>query len=1072
MKKTKKLFLPILCRVFYSSPRFGLFLLALLNVSLLLGQSKERVFTWNNDAFLQKVANAPMEKRANPQTQNQGVGQTLRVEIPMLDGSTQIFNIVESPVLEDPLKPNWIPVKTYQGHSDDLRTIIRFSVSEFGVTIFMNTPQGVLTLEPVDLSTQKYKISNVENPDFKCLKDEVSGLSAQAAAAVSCNSYGGTRRDYRFAMAATGEYTTFRGGTATVQSDITNLINYLNVLYEVEMALHFNLATGNDNIIYTSGATDPFTPDGGGNASAAAAQAGFSSAALIAVMPEANYDIGHVLHYEATGGGWSGQAGPGPCSGGGKARGWSQIRLGATFSIGPFGGVFGHEVGHQLGANHPFFGNAGSCAGGNRNPATAYEPGAATSFMSYNGSCSPQNIGSGSRDLYFHITNLNEMRAFLTGSGNSCSSPTVTSNSAPAANGNPNSLTFNIPTRTPFELTGSATDPEGNPLTYCWEEYDTDLASSGAAPNAAATTNNQPLFRSFPPTTSSKRIVPQLSDILAGTQTQGEILPEVARTMKFRLTVRDRYTSGGLTLGGWSCDEITINVVDIGATGFSLTSQNTTTSWTANGTNTATITWNVANTTAAPISCANVNILLSTDNGQTFPYTLASNVPNNGSVSVVIPSYPTFTGRIKIVPAANNIFFDINNAPITITSSCTAEAASVTPTTSVTALAGAAALNLGLTPQYGTTQTSWTANVPTGTPTMPLTFNQNGAGCAAPFSNSPAYTTYNFQVGLQGSYTFTLNSSSSTVMNLYQTSFDNTNTCSNWLGSSASGNVTTGTTITASLSPGVNYILVVSGFSTGHAAFSRTVTFTVPGGGSVLTGGPANPGASFNYAYLVLNTATNNITAIQATSNLTNTTTFPAGSYLVYGLSYQNTTTLAALQSYVGGTFTAFQNAIAALTFCGDLSSNSVSVTITSSCTAPTINAPTVTQPTCATATGTIVVNATGASTLEYSVDNGTNWSTNATFSNLASGNYNIQVRLQASPTCLSTYSLNPVVINTQPATPTAPSVGTITQPTCAVATGSVVLSGLPATGNWTLTRSPGGVTTTGSGTSTTISGL
>ncbi|MCP4309770.1 MAG: T9SS type A sorting domain-containing protein, partial [Bacteroidetes bacterium] len=63
------------------------------------------------------------------------------------------------------------------------------------------------------------------------------------------------------------------------------------------------------------------------------------------------------------------------------------------------------------------------------------------------------------------------------------------------------------------------------------------------------------------------------------------------------------------------------------------------------------------------------------------------------------------------------------------------------------------------------------------------------------------------------------------------------------------------------------------------------------------------------------------------------------------------------------------------------------------------------------------------------------------------------------------------VVINTQPATPAAPGVGTITQPTCSEATGSVVLNGLP-TGDWTLTRSPGDITSTGTGISTTISGL
>jgi M6 family metalloprotease-like protein len=66
-------------------------------------------------------------------------------------------------------------------------------------------------------------------------------------------------------------------------------------------------------------------------------------------------------------------------------------------------------------------------------------------------------------------------------------------------------------------------------------------------------------------------------------------------------------------------------------------------------------------------------------------------------------------------------------------------------------------------------------------------------------------------------------------------------------------------------------------------------------------------------------------------------------------------------------------------------------------------------------------------------------------------------------------YSLN-VVASCTP--PSAPVIGTITQPTCSLATGSVILNGLPATGTWTLTRTPGNVTTTGTGITKTISGL
>ena len=105
----------------------------------------------------------------------------------------------------------------------------------------------------------------------------------------------------------------------------------------------------------------------------------------------------------------------------------------------------------------------------------------------------------------------------------------------------------------------------------------------------------------------------------------------------------------------------------------------------------------------------------------------------------------------------------------------------------------------------------------------------------------------------------------------------------------------------------------------------------------------------------------------------------------------------------------------------------------------PTINAPTVTQPTCAVNTGTIVVNATGSGTLEYQLNAGAFQISN-TFSGLSAGNYSITVRFQSSPTCLTNYSGNPVVINNVPVAPTV-NAPTVTQPTCAVATGMIVVT-------------------------------
>ncbi len=97
---------------------------------------------------------------------------------------------------------------------------------------------------------------------------------------------------------------------------------------------------------------------------------------------------------------------------------------------------------------------------------------------------------------------------------------------------------------------------------------------------------------------------------------------------------------------------------------------------------------------------------------------------------------------------------------------------------------------------------------------------------------------------------------------------------------------------------------------------------------------------------------------------------------------------------------------------------------------APIINTLNVTQPTCTTPTGTIVVNATGSGTLEYSIDNGANWQLSNTFSGLAPGNYNIKVRQQTNPANSATYSGNPVVINAAPADNQPPTIVLKANPT------------------------------------------
>jgi len=329
---------------------------------------------------------------------------------------------------------------------------------------------------------------------------------------------------------------------------------------------------------------------------------------------------------------------------------------------------------------------------------------------------------------------------------------------------------YNIPARTPFTLNAAATDANGDALTYLWEEFDLNAnGATGSVPKTTPADNDnpnpirnnmatdidddgtvRPIFRAYNPTTGGSRTFPSLYYILnpagnapagsnqptefytgtlpfapttnatagyvckAGeTCVRGERLPTISRTMNFRVTVRDNNANGGGV-----ADAATSVTVAGGAGPFQVTTQNSAAAnlqesysplapeatW-QTGT-TQTVTWDIANTNTAPINAANVNILLSTDGGQTFPITLKNNTANDGSEPITVPNNPTQTARIK-VEAVGNIFFDINNANFAITAP-TAATVSVGGRVMTMSGRGITGVRLSLTNSNGQVRTATT----------------------------------------------------------------------------------------------------------------------------------------------------------------------------------------------------------------------------------------------------------------------------------------------------------------------------------------------------------------------------
>lgn len=488
--------------------------------------------------------------------------------------------------------------------------------------------------------------TGVANPPVPLQKSEclsVEALADQPSAPVRRRAIvPNTLRVYRLAVAASGEFTQFHGGTvASAQKAISDIVERVNAIYEPELGIRLVLITNNSLLVYTDPATDPYTANNSSQTTIIENQRNIDQ-----VIGSQNYDIAIMFNTGRFGLSYIRSV----CLPGYKAS----ATVGDPAPVGEdFVRLVAHEIGHQFGANHTFNSAAGEC-GRFRHAETAFEPGSGSTLMAYASwvNCGTDNLQP-ANDLYFHTKSIEEILSYITdGDGRHCTELIRVENRSPAVEAG---TSFAIPNRTPFMLTATASDADNDPLTFCWEQYDLGPDQSLAGDD----TGTGPIFRSYPPTHQSFRIFPRLIDVLSRTQTPGERLPVRDRTLTFRVTVRDGKTSGV----AWDTAQVTVHA---SAGPFEVLSP-TPGSRLAGAQQ---VTWSVSGTDQSPINAASARILLSTDGGNTFPFTLADNTPNDGVEVVMLPDVSTSQARIK-VEALGHVFFNISPGDFIIEPSST-----------------------------------------------------------------------------------------------------------------------------------------------------------------------------------------------------------------------------------------------------------------------------------------------------------------------------------------------------------------------------------------------------------------
>lgn len=571
------------------------------------------------------------------------------ISLPVPDRGVSDFYIYNAPVMEDALAAKYPAIRSYKViHTSDRSVNGRLAMGPDGIWVSLNSLRGEIFVDPVQLGDGRkmyisyYTKDDRYNPyqgiDLCGVQDERQARNPYFNPMMRNSSTDEViRREYRLAMACTGEWGMRRNTREKALSDMNIMVNRLNLIYERDMAIRFKLIADNDKLIFMDPETDPYTGSNMGRTILTQ-----NTGILNNLIGIASYDVGHVLSVCFDIGGVAQLGSACQFNKGNGVTCHNDFNLNVIVTR-----VMAHEVGHQFDAAHSW--NNCPTANDQYSSSTAYEPGSGSTIMSYAGTCGAQDNVANDNDDYFHVISLEQMynKSLEGGNAFNCAEKISTGNRLPVITSMP-SGGFVVPISTPLELNGSATDEDGDPLTYVWEQFDLGPQSTLGSPIGTA-----PLFRSIYPGNNPTRFLPKKEDIIANRYNdKNEVLPAISRPIKFRFTVRDNHPEGG----GVVWDELSFSST-ASAGPFRITYPIIDERFRIG--DEITVRWNVANTDMPPVNCRNVNIFISLDgaleNGDPKLIPLAMNVPNNGAARVVIPNVTSTRVRF-VIKAADNIF--------------------------------------------------------------------------------------------------------------------------------------------------------------------------------------------------------------------------------------------------------------------------------------------------------------------------------------------------------------------------------------------------------------------------------